>query len=59
MATSENLTPSQLAALDLRRRMLAGEKIPLSELKEFILASNSTLEGQRKQREKPTDVEFF
>jgi hypothetical protein len=53
-------TPStQLKALDLQRRMAAGENIPLSELREFILFSNQTLEGQRKQREKPTDVEFF
>lgn len=53
------LTPSQLEALSLRQRMLAGEKIPLDELRSFILSSTGTLEGQRKQREKPTDVEFF
>jgi hypothetical protein len=45
--------------MSLRQRMLAGEKIPLDELRAFILSSNGSLQEQRKQREKPTDVEFF
>jgi hypothetical protein len=46
-------------AAELRARILAGEKIPLEELREFIIASQTALEGQKKTREKPSDVEFF
>jgi predicted nucleotidyltransferase len=55
---TQNLTPSQQAA-SLRARILAGESVPLDELKEFIITSNTSLEIQRKTRDKPSDVDFF
>lgn len=57
------MTPYPLSpeekSLSLKTRLFSGEKIPLDELKEFILLSYSTLEKQKKAAEKPTDVNFF
>lgn len=48
--------------LDLKSRILSGERIPLEELRAFILAAESDLTTERKKRnsgEKPKDVDFF
>ena len=42
--------------------MQAGEKIPIEDLRAFILAADSDLSAQRKKenlKEKASDVEFF
>jgi len=54
--------PLRLKALELRTRMQAGEKIPIEDLRAFILAADSDLSAQRKKenlKEKASDVEFF
>ena len=58
-APAAPLTPAQQTALALKSRILAGEKVPLDELKEFILLANSNLTSQRKEAQKPSDVDFF
>lgn len=50
----------KLKAQDLKQRILAGEKIPLSELSAFLSASDRILTVEKKKRElPPTDVSFF
>ena len=57
MATQQSPTPAQEKALELRRRIQAGETVPLDELRDFIRLSNQSLEKQRKAEDK--DVDFF
>jgi hypothetical protein len=53
----------KLAALELKARMLSGEKIPIEELKAFVLRSEKDLSANRakeaKAEKKPDDVDFF
>ena len=57
MATDTNLT---LLALELSARIIAGEKVPLDELREFILASHLEIKGERKKKESgEKDVSSF
>lgn len=56
----------RMANLDLKARILSGEKIPLNELRAFILAAEADLSDKRTKRnapepkaEKPKDVDFF
>jgi hypothetical protein len=52
----------QTQALTLKARILAGENIPLSELKAFILSAEADLSQIRTTRnvkEKKIDVDFF
>jgi hypothetical protein len=52
--------PLPLTAAELTRRILAGEKIPLAELKDFILAAHADTKADRKAKDKgEKDVEFF
>ena len=53
------LTPAQEEAMRLQARIRAGENVPLDDLKAFILLANKSLEKQRRETEKPTDVDFF
>lgn len=47
-------------ALDIKQRILSGEKIPLTELISFLGESRKVVASERKVREnKPTDVDFF
>jgi hypothetical protein len=56
-------SPAQAqAARDIKARLLAGESIPLEELKLFILSSERDLTQSRKAENtviKATDVDFF
>ena len=47
-------------AREIQSRILAGESLPLSSLREFILRANSSLSSERKARNKNEgDVDFF
>lgn len=62
MTSAESPSPSLIQeAQTLKARIHAGEKIPLEELKAFILKANSSLSTQRKSKETPkdSDVDFF
>jgi len=49
-----------LKATQLSQRILSGEKIPLEELREFIIAANTKLTGDQKKKDTPPkDVDFF
>ncbi len=53
---------SKLTALDLKARILAGENVPLADLKAFLLQADTDLTSARKKEnkaEKTTDVDFF
>lgn len=52
----------RLNAMTLKARLLAGENIPLDELKAFILSAESDLDKNRvkiAKAEKKLDVDFF
>jgi hypothetical protein len=53
------LTPAQEEAMRLQSRIRSRENIPLDELKAFIILANKNLEKQRREVDKPTDVDFF
>lgn len=59
MATSDSLTPLQVEAKTLKARIQSGENVPLDDLKSFILKANGALDKQRKEENKPQDVDFF
>lgn len=53
---------TKLDALSLKARILAGEKVPIEDLKAFILKADADLTSTRKREnkvEKATDVDFF
>lgn len=53
---------AKLAALELKARILAGESVPLEELRTFLQSASNDMEKTRVKRVKPlkdTDVDFF
>ena len=52
---------NQTSATLLRLRITNGEKIPLEELRAFLISANKDLGVEKKKRnvDKPTDVDFF
>lgn len=57
-------SPVQEKARALRARFLSGEKIPLDDLREFILAAHSSLSEQRSEENKKapagdSEIDFF
>lgn len=64
-----DLLDMELSAADMQSKLLAGEKVPLEDLKAFILLAHKSHEAIRKERNKAeekavkpaprTDVDFF